>query len=314
MVWLEIKLKLFFLDSCRNIIPKFPKRFRYFVANISSHITSKLDKPKISSMKRELQRVFGDEISNEKMIQIIKKGICQTRENLFETWLFPKMTRDKIRKMVYFEGKENLDQALTHGNGVIIALTHFGFNKIIIPALGYEGYKVNQIASRPTELKESDKFGYEHYKIMESELQCEKSLPANFIYTDQSLRPILRALYNNEILITAIDGNVGHKRISTKFFQCIVNFSPTPMLLALKTGAPVLPTFIIRRKNESIKIIIENPLSFKTYPEKNDTIAEALNDYREVLERYVSAYPCHYVDYLYRARLKSIVGDLYIFQ
>ena len=44
------------------------------------------------------------------------------------------------------EGQEYLDAAQNSGRGVMILLSHLGANQMIMPALGFRGYRVNQIS------------------------------------------------------------------------------------------------------------------------------------------------------------------------
>lgn len=312
--WIELKLKVIFMDSFRYIMPRCPRWFICRIASFSSGLTYRIAKEKVHIMRRELKKVFGHDMSEEKTQAIIKQGIHNLRKDLFETWMFPLISRDKIRNMTNFIGKDNLDVALKEGKGAIILLAHFGFRKLILPALGYEGYKVNQIAAKPISWQIKGEHGAAHRKIMDVEFKCEKSLPVNFIYTDESLKLIFKALSNNEIIVTTVDGFVGQKRIGVRFLNCTANFSPTAIHLALKTGASILPAFVVRQKDNLHNIIIERPLSLNTKKGKEDVIQEAVNEYKSILEKYVLEYPCHYVDCLYRAQLWPIDENMFLFQ
>lgn len=265
-------------------------------------------------MKGELRKLIGGGVSDEKIDEAVKLGICHLRKDTFETWMFPTLTQGKVREMSYFVGRENLDEALVKGRGAIILLTHFGFRKLILPALGYEGYKVHQIAAKPISLKKQGWFMAVHNKTMDIELKCEKALPVDFVYIDESLRPIFTALKNNEIIVIAIDGPIGHKRIAVKFLNRTAHLSPTSISLSLKTKAPVLPAFVVRQKNNRHTIIIEKPLSLQAGEERQVVMQEALNNFIHIFEKYVLAYPCHYVDWLYRAQSWPIARDLFIIE
>jgi len=267
-------------------------------------------------MRKELRKVFGETVSEKKKNMIIRDGICNVRKDLFETWMFPSLTRDKTRKLSSFVGRENLDAALEKNKGVILLLAHFGFRKLVLPALGYEGYAINQLAARPTSWKLKGRDNAAHNKLMDIELECEKALRTNFIYLDKSLRPVFRALNKNEIVVIAVDGPIGNKRIGTKFFNCTANFSPTAMTLSLKTGAPVVPAFVIRGQNNRHRIVIEKPLNVNVDDgaAEEAAVEKTLKDFTNILEKYVWEHPGHYVDWLYRAQLWPIDEDFFVFQ
>lgn len=314
--WVEHKLKLIFLNSFRYAVNHSPRKLFYLIAYLSAVLTYMADHTKVRIMREELGKSLGRRIPGKKIGGIITKGICNNRKDLFETWMFPVLTQEKTRRLAYFSGKENLDAALANGKGVILVLAHFGFRKFILPVLGYEGYAINQVAAKPTSWKLEGKEHAAHNKIMDIELDCEKALRANFIYLKDSLRPIFRALSKNEIVSIAIDGTIGNKRMGVKFFDRIAFLSPTVVSLSLKTGAPMIPAFAIRDNDNRHKIVFEKPLLIKANDgaDTESLMREALGDFVNVLEKYVLAYPCHYVDWLYRARIWPIEENFFVFQ
>lgn len=312
--WIEHNLKLLFINFFRTIVIYWNRDFINFVTKLSVRFTYKMDSSKIKIMSEEIVKLFGKNITKEKIKEIIKRSLLISRKDLFETWMFPYLSKDMMNEIAYFDGKENLDNALTDGKGIIIMLTHFGFRKLILPALSYEGYKVHQLAAKPTSWKLKDGYSSAHDKIMAIELECENTLPVNFIYLDKSLRPVFKALNNNEILVIAVDSPLGSKRTGVNFFKRTAFFSTTPMSLSLKTGAAVLPAFVIRDKDDKHRIVFEKPLMIRNYQKTETGIEQSMIEYMEIFSRYVTKYPCHYADWLYRARLWPIEENHYIFE
>jgi lauroyl/myristoyl acyltransferase len=312
---LENRLKLICLDMVRPVLPYFPDSLIDRLARLSALFTYTIDVQKVRIMRQELRKhMMARGVSEEAINRIILRGIVNLRKDLFETWKLSSLTGEKIKKWAYFVGRENLDAALSQGRGAIILQTHFGLRKLILPALGHEGYKVNQLAERPTSWRSTAEDPAAHDKLMIVELGWEKSLPVKFIYIEESLRSVSRVLKENELLVMAIDGPIGLKRVGIKFLNGTAHFPPTPISLSLKTGAPVLPTFIVRERNDRHKIVFEKPLSFPVHSGKEKAIAEGLNNFRDLLESYVLHYPCHYVDWLYRAQIRPIEENLFVFQ
>ncbi len=314
--WVELKLKLIFLSSFRYMTNRSPRALLYLIAYVSSVFTYMVDNSKVKIMREELCKLLGKRISHKQAGKIIRQGICNGRKDLFETWMFPALTKEKTRQSAYFSGKEYLDAALAGGKGVILILTHFGFRKFILPVLGYEGYVISQIAAKPTSWKLEGKDHAAHNKIMDIELDCEKSLKANFIYLEDSLRPVFRALSKNEIVAIAVDGPIGNKRIGVKFLGRTAFFSPTAASLSLKTGAAMIPAFVIRGNDNRHKVVFEKPLSVKACDgiDMELITRQAMEEFACVLEKYVLEYTCHYVDWLYRARLWPIEENFFVFK
>jgi KDO2-lipid IV(A) lauroyltransferase len=291
-------IKTFFLYSIRFILPYLPLKALYLIGNFSGYV---LYGQKTQIIKDDLRMLFGN-LSEPDLDIIIRHTMQNFRKDLLEIWTFPKLNQNKINKISYFEGKEYIDKALEKGKGAILCVTHFGSWKIVLPALGYNGYTVNQVAATPlTFKKESEMFS--HNKIMEIELECESSLPAKFIYlnTGMSLRQIYKALADNEVIVVSLDGIIGGKRMPLPFLNSTLLLSTAGASLSLSTGAPSLPTFIVRQKDNRHKIIICKPFVIKEV-DKQKYVYEWMINYTRLFEYFVRNYPDHYARYLYTIR------------
>jgi len=291
-------LKIIFLYSARYILQIVPLKVLHFTGNIIGNI---MVGKKDQIMREDLTVLLGDMPAQE-LDGIMRQTLQNFRKDLFEIWTFPKLNRKRINRMAYFEGKEHLDNALNKGKGVILCITHFGSWKIILPAMGYNGYKVHQVAANPMVFARDNEMYY-HNKIMEIELECESSLPANFIYVTEkkSVRPIYRALSNNESIVFSLDGVISGKRMQMPFLNGQILLSSGGASLSLSTGAPALPVFIVRQEDNRHKIIIHEPIN----PDTNDKekyIGEWMTQFTRLFEQYVRNHPDHYARFLYTVR------------
>jgi KDO2-lipid IV(A) lauroyltransferase len=211
-------------------------------------------------------------------------------------------------------GKQHLDDALSKKNGVIICLSHFGAYKMILPALAFRGYKVNQVAIRPVAFVKKEWQSVVDDKIMEMEYQAEKVLPVNFIYIDKFLRPIFDALKKNEIVVFPLDGVTGTRRLPVKLLDRKAWLSSSAMEIAIKTGAVILPVFITRGNDERHRIVFEPPMTIHTEKPKNTVLQELLEEFANTLGTYIVKYPCHYGMFLYVAKNNPFPGGQTVFE
>ena len=293
-------IKTFFLYSVRLILPHVPLNSLYFIGNFLGNI---LVGQKAQIIKNDLGMLLGN-LSKPDLDRILRHTMQNFRKDLLEIWAFPKLNQNRINRMSYFEGIERLDKALEKGKGAILCITHFGSWKIILPALGYNGYKVNQIAANPLTF-EKDTEASSHNIIMKLELESESSLPAKFIYLDEgkSIRQIYRVLANNEIVVISLDGIIGGKRMAMPFLNGTLLLSTGGASLSLSTEAPSLPVFIVRQKNNKHKIIIHEPVvNLNNGFDKEAFIDTWMKNYTRLFEHYVQDYPDHYARYLYTIR------------
>jgi lauroyl/myristoyl acyltransferase len=311
----ENQVKLLCLSSFNVLLQYLPLQVLYRTAEFSAELTYRLDRGKRQMMQQELAALGVSDYTPGQIGQIVKKGLSTSRKDIFEEIkLVADLSPANLRKLSYFEGRQYLDDCLTQGKGVIILLTHFGFRKLLIPALGFAGYTVNQVATHPhTLLRENDRDAV-HNKMMDLEFQFDRACPAHFIYVENFLRPIYHSLANNELVIFTIDGPVGLKRVKVPFFQRHILLPPSPFSLGLKNTVPLLPVFVVRQTDNRHKIMVEKPLPMQTGDGEKISEMELIRKFVHLLETYVRRYPGHYVDYLYRSRLNPITKNLHVFE
>lgn len=288
--------KTAFLYSVRYLLPYLPHSVLVSLANVIGMVSKRGQQARI--IEKELGMLFGDRKSVSYIKESTFECICNYRKDLFEIWSFPRLNKDRIEKLVYIEGIEHLDKALAKGNGVVIGLSHFGSWKIIIPALAYRGYKTNQIGLDPRYFID-EKRPPHHNTIMEIEHKCEQSLPAKFIYIGKVMRPVFRALANNEVVIDSFDGFMGSKKTEVPFFNSRLSLSQGPIIIALKTGAALIPAFAVRQRNNQHKITIHEEILLHHHENDQQAIENGINSYAKLLEHYVGEYPSHYGRILY---------------
>ncbi len=289
-------IKIVFLYITRPFLPYLPYGFSAMLANVIGMASKKGRQAKI--IKDELGKLFGTRKSGSELEDIAAECICNYRKDLFEIWTFPRLNKNKMQKLAYFEGIEHLDKALEKGKGVIIGVSHYGSWKIIIPALGYMGYKVNQVGIDPRYFIDDER-PLHHNLIMEMEYKSEKSIPANFISIGKFLRPVFRTLANNEVVINSFDGFMGTKKTEVPFFNSKLTLSQGPISIAFKSGAPLLPAFAVRQKGNRHKITIHEEIPIHNCESNEQAIKIGIQSYAKLLAHYVNEYPSHYGRILY---------------
>ena len=293
--------KILFLFTIRHIIPYIPLRVKYFLAEKIAD--SFISKTKHSVIANEIKELLDtDYLSAKQFSQIARDTDCNVKKDLFETWSYPQFNKLFFERICHIEGKRHLDKALSKGNGVLIALCHFGSYKMLLPVLGFKGYKITQIAANPLEFIDKDSTIEQNY---------EKSLPANFIYAKRFNREIFRVLQRGEILVVSLDGIKAAKREMLPFLKKKIRLSPSIVQLSLKTKAPILPIFTVRDKNNRHRLIIHKQIDIS--PGEKDPIMKFLNEFVYLMEIYIRKYPCHYAWFLYKNKTNPPpIGSIFI--
>lgn len=287
------------------VVPVLPLKVTYFLADIIGSIKYLVLKSKRELIIDEMSKTFGGKKNMIELKQIVKKGFKIMSKDRIEILLYPVLTKEMVERMVDIEGLDRLEQVSLSGRGVILLISHFGANKMIMPALGFKGHRINQIAGSPIAWgKATGQTSLMSRKALEFELEAEKNFPANFIYITNSIRPVIRCLKDNQIVCLAVDGAGGTKRVKTNFLNRVALLSPNFINLSKTTNSIVLPAFVIRQQNNKHKIVIEEPLNIEVDEGGNGELEYNTQKVSDILSRYFEKYPCHYAKKLLNTRLQ----------
>ncbi len=107
----------------------------------------------------------------------------------------------------------------------------------------------------------------------------------------QSLRPIVRALRANEAVALAADRDVTGGGEWLPFFGALARIPVGHVKLALRTGAPILPCFVVRESDRHSRVYIEEPLFLTPGEDLQRDVREGAQRIVALMERYIRAYP-----------------------
>jgi KDO2-lipid IV(A) lauroyltransferase len=115
-----------------------------------------------------------------------------------------------------------------------------------------------------------------------------------FIYVepwDRALRQILSCLRKNEIVCILADEKKSKTGVLVDFFGHPAPTAPGPAVLALRTGAPLVPIFIARDNDGLQHIYIEPQLALDLNGDRSADIPTVVSAYTNVIEHYIRMYP-----------------------
>lgn len=250
----------------------------------------------------EISRYLGKNFDEPEIRAIARRSFqCYYARHL-ESLFFGDLTKERTSRVASIEGRENLDEALESGNGVILLLAHFGSFLLPLPLLGHMGYQINQVTGRPVH------YSFFGERVWHWRKQQADRLPVSFIQVGGFLRPLYKALKRNEIVTIAFDGRDSTKFVDVPFLDGTARFSPSPMSLALKTGARIVPTFVIRHPDETHTVVLEKPIEVSGDGTRDSVIKRHVESFAKLFAGFVKRYPCHYGMILVRMRMDAEKG------
>ena len=196
-------------------------------------------------MADEYRRWLGEDVDVEPLIKEAYRIAFRVH---FEELLLGKLSSQTVQNYMVFEGRENLDEALSRGKGVVLLNPHAGNIMMMIAALSLGGYSYTQYAARgmaPPEVAAANPevFGINRWRqeAREAREANEDNLPANFLTLNQSARELYRRLRANEIVGIAFDGRIGKKFVKVPYINRQALLNSGPYRLAASTGAAIVP-------------------------------------------------------------------------
>jgi KDO2-lipid IV(A) lauroyltransferase len=103
--------------------------------------------------------------------------------------------------------------------------------------------------------------------------------------------PVLRALRENRLVALQGDRDFNDKGVPVEFFGEPVPFPTGPFHLALLTGAPLLPSFIVYTTGQRFTIEVGEPIRLEPTGDRQADVARGLEQWVRVLEAAVRRWP-----------------------
>jgi KDO2-lipid IV(A) lauroyltransferase len=230
-----------------------------------------------------LRNSMGQEKSEKELIRIGRRAYRNFAKSMVEYALFPSLNKDKIFKMVEFEGTENFDEALKRGKGAIVVAGHFGSWELMGAATSQKGYPVDFLV------------GEQHNLLVDNLMNdFRRSVGIGIIKMGAAAKGVIKALKENRFVAMLSDQDAGNDGTIVEFFNRPASTPKGPAAFALKMDAPIIMGFIIRENNKKQKIIIEKPIFGEKTPDKEEDIRKLTQAYTRMLEEYIHKYPDHW--------------------
>ena len=193
----------------------------------------------------------------------------------------PRLTREKILQSMTIEGWEHCRRALEKGKGMLLLTGHLGNWELSVTIFALLVKPLTAIY-RPLD-----------NPVLEAMVrQIRESAGNKTLPKDRAMRPMLRTLKQNGVLGILIDQNVAwYEGVFVPFFGRKACTTDGIALLALHTGAPVLPGFLIRQTDGRylIKFLAEVE-TIRTGDRRQDVLTNTRR-YNEILEELIRQYP-----------------------
>jgi KDO2-lipid IV(A) lauroyltransferase len=188
-----------------------------------------------------------------------------------------------MRQRIALVGRHNLDAALSKGRGVLLLSAHLGNFFLVGSRLTLEGYASFVLINQPRDGRFAELMDDYRLRARQPTIHARPRR--------QALRELHDRLRQNKVVVVIADEFRRGKGIEVPLFGRTVIARRGPVTLALRTGAAIIPAFLIRQGDDSLKLIIEPELELDRSGKGSAQISENTGRMTQWLERTVRTYP-----------------------
>ena len=191
--------------------------------------------PRRTIIERNLRRIHGVELRGRRLRRLVRATYASYARYYMESFKLPSLDVDAVARRFQVVGYEHVDTAIKAGTGPILVLPHLGgwewagFWLALVPRLPVSAV-VEQL--NPPELS-----------TWFSDLRSRLGMHIITLGPDAG-SAVNRAIRENHVTCLLSDRHVGGAAVEVSFFGERTMLPAGPATLALRTGAPILPTAV----------------------------------------------------------------------
>ena len=258
-----------------------PRRIAYPTAKTLARLGFHLARRQRRAGLHNLQMAF-PELSQNARERILRGSFENLGRLLVEFTHLPELNKGNICRFVVHDGLENYLEGLRRGRGVIFMTAHFGAWELSSFAHAVYGYPLRFVV-RPIDNTRVERL-ISTYRTRSGNIPIERRSAA---------RDILKALRQNEAVGILFDQNTTRSEgVFAEFFGIPAATTPALALFALRTGAAVVPGFLIwdasLRKH---RLRLDPPVQLIETGNLDHDVLENTKIFNKILEAYIRAYP-----------------------
>lgn len=233
---------------------------------------------------KNLSRAFGWPRGHPRLSRTAREVFVNAGKNLADLVHMIHLNGANIDQLIRVKGRHHLDAAMAQGRGVVGITGHIGNWELLAAWVAIKGYPLSAVFRRVYDSRLD--------RIL-SDLR--KSVNVRGISRDGGTKEMIRVLRRGEMLGVLMDQDTKVRGVFVPFFGRAAHTPAGPVLLAIKTGAVIVPMAIHRQKDETYLITIEQPLKLTYTGKREGDVLINTAACNAALERFVRMDPTQWV-------------------
>jgi KDO2-lipid IV(A) lauroyltransferase len=267
------------------VIRKLPRKVSMGLCGGVGAMAFRLLKEERLKTLNNLTTAYGDEKSAAEIYAMAKEVWINLGKSGAEFAI--KMGQDDPEE--FFEdlevrGNEYLQEAIQRGRGILGLISHMGCwegTALGLPMLGIPAYAIGK------------KLGNERLNTLLFESRGKKGVLT--LARGSSYKTILRVLSENNLIGILIDQDTEVRGVFVDFYGKPAYTPIGAAMLAMDSGAPVLPMFYLKKQDDTYEFVIEKEIPLADTGNRRQDMEENTRRFHRVIEEYIRKYPTQWV-------------------
>lgn len=234
------------------LAPRIPPRLAYRLCDPIGDLAWLLLPARRRTVRANLEAILGSDASDidRRARQVFREGA----RYYYDTFLAPALSDTELERLITVEGWENLERALQQGRGVVMVTAHLGSPSLVAQILGVRKRKIVVVVEpvRPPQL----------FDLM-SRARATRGEIRILPLGPDTTKELSEALRRNEIVGLVADRDVAGNGVPVRFFGRETSMPVGPVMLSIRSGAPLITAFAYRVEGGRFLACIDPPLEIE---------------------------------------------------
>ena len=231
------------------------------------------------AVEANLEQVLGQR--GRRHVWAVRGVFRHMLRNYYDTFRLPAMSDEEIRDGVVIRGRERLRASLDAERGAILVTAHVSSVALAAQALAL-AERGGTVVVEPIEPPE----------LLDLMLRVRGShglvykVPGPTLFGEMSA-----TLGRNELVFLVVDRDIGGTGVAVDLFGRPARLPIGPALLAMRTGAPIVPTYVSRRPDGRLDGEVGPPLEVRWTGDRRADLTEITRLIAQRLEYHIGRHP-----------------------
>lgn len=276
-------IKYLLFKLIHRLVLVLPRKWSYWIgcrsADLNYLFKKKLRFAVKSNLRQILQAKYPDKVPSSIISANAKAVFRNFAKYLVDFFSFAKLNEENISKVVNVKGLPHMRNAFRKGKGVIGLTAHLGNWELGGAVTALLGFSINVVA-----------LSHENTRINRFFVNQRAEKGVKVVSVGAGASEYLKVLKRNQIIGLVGDRLTSDAGIEVIFFNKNTVVPRGPAVLSLRTGAPIVPSLMIRTPLDKFDFIYEEPIDPANF-KGNNSVKDMTQYIISILEKYISEYP-----------------------